>query len=67
MACKAHAPKLSVGMALDTINGAPSLGMTKSEMLKAIGVRPLLLSFVRSIEDIFDNSNEQPAKTLYFD
>ena len=52
---------------MDTINGAPSLGMTKSEMLKAIGVRPLLLSFVRSIEDIFDNSNEQPAKVLHFD
>lgn len=46
VACKAHAAKLKVGTALDTINGTPSLGMTKSEMLKAIRVRPLLLRFV---------------------
>ena len=36
--------------------------MSKAEMLKAISVRPLLLSFVRGVEDLYDTSTEQPAK-----
>jgi|EP01046_Picozoa_sp_COSAG06_P056614 hypothetical protein len=36
--------------------------MSKAEMLKAISVRPLLLSFVRAVEDLYDTSTEQPAK-----
>ena len=64
-ACAVHAPKLREGMGLDTVNGKPALGMTKGELLKAIAVRPLLLSFVSSADELYDTSAEFSAKVLY--
>jgi len=47
------------------VNGKPALGMTKGELLKAIAVRPLLISFVGSAHELYDTSAEFAAKVLY--
>eukprot|EP01045_Picozoa_sp_COSAG04_P014579 COSAG04_NODE_1100_length_8253_cov_31.916728_4_plen_941_part_00 len=57
--------KLKIGMALDTVNGDAALGMSKEELMSALAVRPLLLSFVPTVDDLLDTSWQFAAKALY--